>query len=172
MVFLFIQNFFKRGLHTIKRHALVFLARLELWVSTSKRFHFPKSLCQAFKYVLQSPRVGDIPMLILLKFLELRQMLGHFGIRQRFPIPAVISHGKRNEVVTHNPYDIQVIVQVAQLLIVKKFVCRVSHGIPCTGFPLSPTKWEVDTLPSGNASYVYQHDTLIILQFQMKNKSF
>ena len=33
------------------------------------------------------------------------------------------------EVVAHNAYDIQVIVQMFQGLIVKKFMGRISHGI-------------------------------------------
>ena len=139
-MFLFLQNFFKRGLDAVKRHAFVFLARLELWMSASKRFHFSKGLCQTFKRILQTPRVGDIPMLMLLKFLEFRQVLGQFLIGKSLPIAAVIPHRKRNEVIPHNPYDIQVVVQVAQLFIMKKFMCRVSHGLSSLK-SLTPSQW-------------------------------
>ena len=68
-------------------------------------------------------------MLIFLKLLEFRQMLGHFGIRKSFPIAAVISHGKGNEVVTYNTTDIQVVVQTLQGFIMKKFIFCISHGL-------------------------------------------
>ena len=140
MVFLFLQNCFKRCLASVKRHSLVFLARLELRVSTSKSSHFSKGLCQPLKHVLQSPRVGDIPMLVFLKTLEMRQMLRHFRIRKSLPIAAVISHRKRNKVVAHNAYDIQVSVEMFQGLIVKKFMCCISHGLSSIK-SLTPAKW-------------------------------
>jgi len=139
-VFLFLQNFFKRGLYAVKRHAFVFLARLELWVSTSKRFHFSKGLCQTFEHVLQRPRVRDIPMLILLKFFEFRQVLGQFLIGKPLPVAAVIPHRKRNEVIPHNADDIQVVVQMLQGFIVKKFMGCVSHGISSIK-SLTSLKW-------------------------------
>ena len=85
-------------------------------------------------------------MLMLLKFLEFRQVLGQFLIGNPLPIATVISHRKRNEMVSHNPYDIQGVVQMFQRLITKKFVFCVSHGLSCI-VPLSPAKWEADTLP-------------------------
>ncbi len=41
-------------------------------------------------------------MLILLKFLEFRQMGRHFAIRKTFTISAVISHRDRQKMITHN----------------------------------------------------------------------
>ena len=40
-----------------------------------------------------------------------------------------------------------------------------------SGF-LSANQWEADTLPSGNADYVRQPDTIIIQHFLMNVKSF
>ena len=68
-------------------------------------------------------------MLILLKFLQFRQMSRHFPIRRPLAISAVISHTQSNEVVTYHATDITLVVQVTQRLIVKKFMCGVSHGI-------------------------------------------
>jgi len=82
-----------------------------------------------------------MPMLILLKFFESRQVLGHFRIRKSLPIAAVIPHRKPNEVIPNNAYDIQVVVQMLQRLIMKKFVGRVSHGLSSIK-SLSPAKWD------------------------------
>ena len=93
-------------------------------------------------------------MLILLKFFEFRQVLGQFLIGKSLPIAAVIPHRKRNEMVSHNPYDIQVVVQMTQLLIVKKFVFCVSHGIGLSSIkPLTPDEWVASTPPSGDAHH-------------------
>ena len=46
------------------------------------------------------------------------------------------------------------------------------HGGPSGIRYLSPTKWEADTSPSGNASYACQPDTIIILHFDRNVKSF
>ena len=108
-------------------------------------------------------------MLVFLKFLELRQMSRHFPIRKTFTIPTVISHAESNEVVSHNATDIAIVVQVAQRLILEKFMSRVSHGlsgIRC----LSPIKWEADNLPRSKPWYVCQPDTLIIPQFWTKRQ--
>ena len=70
-----------------------------------------------------------MPILVFLKFLEFRQMLRHFRIRKTFTIAAVISHRKRNEVIPYNPYDIQVVMEMVQGLIVKEFMRRVSHQL-------------------------------------------
>ena len=67
-------------------------------------------------------------MCVFIQLLELRQVLGHLGIRQSLPIATVISHAEGEEMVARNPYDIQIIMQVAQRLIVKKFMGRVSYG--------------------------------------------
>ena len=69
-------------------------------------------------------------MLILLKFLEFRQMSRHFPIGQSLvSIAAVIPHAEGNEVISHNATDIQVVVQVTQCLVSKEFVFCISHGI-------------------------------------------
>ena len=128
LVFLLIQHFFYRAVVARKRHAFVFLARLELRVSSAKRFHFAKGLCQTLQHILQCPRIRDIPMCVFIQLLEFRQVLGHFRIRQSLPVTAVIPHTEGEKMVTGNPYDIQVVMQVAQRLIMKKFMCRVSHG--------------------------------------------
>ena len=107
----------------------MFLTRLELGVSPAERFHFSKGLRQAFKGILQTPSVGDIPMLILLKFLEFRQMGRHFLIGNPLTIPTVIPHAESNEVISHNATDIQLVVQVAQCLIFERFMFCVSHGL-------------------------------------------
>ena len=108
----------------------MFLTGLELGVSPAERFHFSKGLRQAFKGILQTPSVGDIPMLILLKFLEFRQMGRHFLIGNPLTIPTVIPHAEGNhEVISHNATDIQVVVQVTQCLVSKEFVFCISHGI-------------------------------------------
>ena len=71
--------------------------------------------------------------------------------------------------VLDNATDIQVIVQVTQSLIIKKFMVRVSHGL--SGIRrLSPSQWEADTLPSGNAENVCQPDTIIIAFFHEKSQ--
>ena len=104
-------------------------------------------------------------MLILFQLLEFRQVLRHFRIRQSFTISAVIAHRQRNEVISHNATDIQVVMQVAQRLILEKFMFCVSHGllgIRC----LSLTTSEADTLLSNNALYVCQPDTLMIPHFR------
>ena len=79
-------------------------------------------------------------MLIFLKFLEFRQMRRHFGIRGPLTIPTVISHTEGDEVVTHNPTDIQLIVEMTQRVIMKKFMFRVSHGILSIK-SLTPIEW-------------------------------
>ena len=79
-------------------------------------------------------------MLILLKFLELRQMSRHFSIGKSFPIPTVISQGHRKEVIPNNANDIQLVVQVAQRLIFEKFIFCVSHRFSQTT-GLTPFKW-------------------------------
>ena len=62
-------------------------------------------------------------MLILLKFLEFRQMSRHFLIGNPLTIPTVIPHAEGNhEVISHNATDIQVVVQVTQCLVSKEFV--------------------------------------------------
>ena len=53
----------------------------------------------------------------------------HFGIRKSLTISAVITHTQRNEMITHNTENIQIIVQILQSLIEKEFMFRVSHGI-------------------------------------------
>ena len=78
-------------------------------------------------------------MLILLKFLEFRQVFRHFRIRKTFTIAAVISHRKRNEVIPYNAYDIQVVMDIGQRLIVKEFMGRVSHRVSGIRL-LSPVK--------------------------------
>ena len=67
-------------------------------------------------------------MRVFIQLLEFRQVLGHLRIRQPLAIAAVIPHAEGEEMVARNPYDIQVIMQVAQRLIMKKFMGRVSHG--------------------------------------------
>ena len=66
-------------------------------------------------------------MLVFLKFLELRQMLRHFRIRKPFTIAAVIPHRQRNEMVSHNATDVQLVMQTLQGLIMIEFMGRVSH---------------------------------------------
>ena len=79
-------------------------------------------------------------MLILLKFLEFRQMGRHFAIRKTFTIATVISHTQGNEIITHNTTDIALVVQVTQRLILEKFVFCVSHGFSrITHF--TPNEW-------------------------------
>ena len=110
-------------------------------------------------------------MLVFFQLLEFGKVLGHLGIRKPFTIPSVIAHRQRNEVISHNATDIQVVMQVAQRLILEKFMFCVSYGlsgIRC----LSPNQWEADTLPSGNADYVCQPDALTIPQFRPKVKCF
>ena len=68
-------------------------------------------------------------MLILLKFLKFRQMFTHFRKGNPFTIAAVIPHRQRNEMITHNTANIQIIVQILQSLILKKFMFGVSHGL-------------------------------------------
>ena len=79
-------------------------------------------------------------MLILLKFLEFRQMRRYFGIRKPFAVATVISHAQRNEMITDNTANIEFIVEMLQVLIVKKFVFRVSHGISSLK-SLTPVQW-------------------------------
>ncbi len=112
-------------------------------------------------------------MLMLLKFLEFRQVLGQFLIGNPLPIATVISHRKRNEMVSHNPYDIQVVVQMFQGFIVKKFMGRVSHGLSSIK-PLTPDEWvETSTPPSGDAHHAgFQLDTIIKPQFTKNVKCF
>jgi hypothetical protein len=109
-------------------------------VSPTERFHFSKGLRQAFKGILQTPSVGDIPMLILLKFLEFRQMGRHFLIGNPLTIPTVIPHAEGNEVISHNATDIQVVVQVTQCLVSKEFVFCISHGLSSIK-SLTPIQW-------------------------------
>ena len=110
-------------------------------------------------------------MLMLLKFLEFRQVLGQFLIGNPLPIATVISHRKRNEMVSHNPYDIQVVVQMFQGFIVKKFMGRVSHGLSSIK-PLTPDEWVASTPPSGDAHHACQLDTIIKPQFTKNVKCF
>lgn len=67
-------------------------------------------------------------MCVFIQLLEFRQVRGRFGIRQPLPIATVISHTECEEVIFRSTDDIQVVMQVAQRLIMKKFMCRVSHG--------------------------------------------
>ena len=70
-----------------------------------------------------------------------------------------------------NTTDIEFVMQTLQGFIMKKFMVRVSHGI--SGIVrLSPNQWQTGTPPSGGTDYACQHDTLIILQFSPKVKSF
>ena len=66
-------------------------------------------------------------MLVFLKFLEFRQVFRHFRIRKSLTIAAVIPHRNRKEVIPYNAYDIQVVMDMIQGLIVKEFMGRVSH---------------------------------------------
>ena len=109
-------------------------------------------------------------MLVFLKFLEFRQMLGHLPIRKSFTIAAVISHAECQEVIFHNTTDIAIVVQVTQRPILEKFMGRVSHRNLSGIRNLSPYKWEADTLPRGNACNVCQPDTLIIPHFRTKRQ--
>lgn len=107
------------------------LTLLELRVSAFMCPHFSKGLGKPLKNVLEAPRVWDIPMTILFKFLEFRQVLGHLGIRKPPTVSAVISHRKCNEMISHNATDIQIAMQTFQGLIIKKFMFCVSHGMSC-----------------------------------------
>ena len=149
----------------------MFLTRLELRVTSFECPHFSKTLCQTFQDILETPRIRDIPMFILSKAFQLRQVIGHFRIRQWLTITTVISHRQCYEVISHNATDIQVVVETLQGFIVKELMCCVSHGLSSIKL-LSPTKWEADTSLCSDASYVCQLDTLIILHFGPKVKCF
>ena len=92
-------------------------------------------------------------MLILLKFLELRQMGRHFPIGKSFTIPTVISHGHRKEVISHNADDIQLVAQVAQRLIFEKFMFCISHRFSHITL-LTPVKWVGPTHNQAVALYM------------------
>jgi hypothetical protein len=109
------------------------LTRLELRATSLEGTHFSKTLCQTFQDILETPCIRDIPMFILSKAFQLRQVLGHFRKRKPFAISAVISHRQRNKVISDDTTDIQVVMQVTQSLIMKKFMFRVSHA----GYQLS-----------------------------------
>ena len=66
-------------------------------------------------------------MLVFPQLLEFRQMLAHSRKRNPFTIPAIISHAQGKEVISHNPTDIQVVMQTFQGFIMKKFIFCVSH---------------------------------------------
>ena len=102
--------------------------------------HFSKTLCQTFEYVLHTPRIRDMPMLISFQLLAFRQVFGHLRIRKPLAISAIISHRQRNEVIPNNATDIQIVMQVTQSLIMKKFMFRVSHGVSSIK-SLTPVKW-------------------------------
>ena len=106
----------------------MFLTRLELRVTSFECPHFSKTLCQTLENVLHTPRVWNMPMLILIKAFQLRQVLRHFRIRQGLTITTVISHRNCYEVISHNATDIQVVVETLQGFIVKELMCCVSHG--------------------------------------------
>lgn len=116
------------------------LALLETRLTPTQRLHFRVTLCQAFEHIFQTPRIGDIPIRVFLQAFQLRQMFRHFTIRQRLTIASIVASRQRNKVIPHTPYDIQVIVQTLQGLIVKKFMCRVSHGLSSLK-SLTPTQW-------------------------------
>ena len=65
------------------------------------------------------------------------------------------------------PHIVNHIANLYRVRLILKFeLVRFSHGlsgIRC----LSPNQWEADTLPSGNADYVRQPDTIIIRYFLM-----
>ena len=107
----------------------MFLARLELRVTSFECPHFSKTLCQTLENVLHTPRVWNMPMLILSKAFQLRQVLAHARKRNPFAISAIIPHRQRNKVIPHNATDIQVVMQTFQRFIMKKFMFCVSHGV-------------------------------------------
>ena len=107
----------------------MFLTRLELRVTSFECPHFSKTLCQTLENVLHTPRVWNMPMLILIKAFQLRQVLRHTRIRQTFTISAVISHRQGYEVISDDTTDIQVVMQSLQAFIVKEFMFCVSHWV-------------------------------------------
>ena len=110
-------------------------------------------------------------MLVFFKFFKVRQMLRHFSIRKPLAIHAVIPHRQRNEMVSHNTTDIQVVMRTLQGLIMKEFMSCVSQGISGIRH-LSPHKWEASPQPCGYACKACQPDTTIILHFRPNCKSF
>ena len=118
----------------------MFLTWLELRVTSLECPHFSKTLCQTFEYVLHTPRIRDMPMLISFQLLAFRQVFGHLRIRKPLAISAIISHRQRNEVIPNNATDIQIVMQVTQSFIMKKFMFRVSHGVSSIK-SLTPVKW-------------------------------
>ncbi|MCE2415234.1 hypothetical protein J4G07_14665, partial [Candidatus Poribacteria bacterium] len=68
-------------------------------------------------------------------------------------------HRDRQKMITHNTNDIQIIVQVAQRLIVEKFMSRISHGMSGIRH-LSPYKCEASPQPCGYACKACQPDTI------------
>ena len=110
-------------------------------------------------------------MLISFQLLAFRQVFGHLRIRKPLAISAIIPHRQRNEVIPNNATDIQIVMQVTQSLIMKKFMFRVSHGVSSIK-SLTPVKWvgrhvtlrlRLNCLPTGIES---------IPQFGLKVKCF
>ena len=88
---------------------------------------------------MQTPRVGDMPMLVFFQLLEFRQMLAHFRMRKSFAISAVISHRQRQKVISHDTAYIHIVMQTFEIFIMKKFMFGVSHVAyqVSGGYPLS-----------------------------------
>ena len=152
---------------------------LELWKST-------ESVKEAFISDVDTDnhsvkRITGDPCPLLMRPLEqLRQVRLQAKTPRIFPVSPVISLFQRKEMVMDIRKVIKHIAEThvfwvfAQLELIRFavlflffFFHRVSRITP-----LSPAKWEADTLPSGNASHVCQRDTSIKPQLVRNVKRF
>ena len=108
------------------------------------------SQMDTFRYLLDNLTRQLIPMGFRPLF-QLRDMIAYPSKRRIFAVDTIIASLQHQEV---NMHTMQIVYQIANLYQIRlmiKLIFFGFHGISCI-VCLSPTKWEVDTPPSGDAS--------------------